>query len=98
MNMLVKILERFGLLTEDLDYHILRASMVIIFPFFGYQKWFEYEARVLIPYISWPSHLLVVSRLRYPGGELVPGMLRMAHLRASVRRVLGQESWDPWCH
>jgi uncharacterized membrane protein YkgB len=36
----------------DLDYHILRASMVIIFLFFGYQKWFEYEAQVLIPYIS----------------------------------------------
>jgi uncharacterized membrane protein YkgB len=25
--------------------------MVIIFLFFGYQKWFEYEAQVLIPYI-----------------------------------------------
>jgi uncharacterized membrane protein YkgB len=38
--------------TGDLDYHIVRASMVIIFLFFGYQKWFEYEAQVLIPYIS----------------------------------------------
>lgn len=37
---------------DDLDYHILRASMVIVFLFFGYQKWFEYEAEVLIPYIS----------------------------------------------
>jgi uncharacterized membrane protein YkgB len=26
--------------------------MVVIFLFFGYQKWFEYEAQVLIPYIS----------------------------------------------
>jgi Protein of unknown function, DUF417 len=26
--------------------------MVIIFVFFGYQKWFQYEADVLIPYIS----------------------------------------------
>ena len=26
--------------------------MVIIFLFFGYQKWFEYEAQTLIPYIS----------------------------------------------
>ena len=25
---------------EDLDYHIVRASMVIMFFFFGYQKWF----------------------------------------------------------
>ena len=26
--------------------------MVLIFLFFGYQKWFEYEAQALIPYIS----------------------------------------------
>ena len=26
--------------------------MVIIFFFFGYQKWFDYEAQALIPYIS----------------------------------------------
>jgi uncharacterized membrane protein YkgB len=39
-------------LRRDFEYHLLRASMVIIFLFFGYQKWFEYEARVLIPYIS----------------------------------------------
>jgi len=37
---------------NDLDYHLMRISMVIIFAFFGYQKWFEYEAEALIPYIS----------------------------------------------
>jgi len=52
MNPLRSRLIRFGLLTEDLDYHLLRASMVIIFLSFGYQKWFEYEARVLIPFIG----------------------------------------------
>src|SRR3984893_6317192 len=52
MNSLINILTKSGLLTKDLDYHLLRASMVIIFLFFGYQKWFEYEAQVLIPYIS----------------------------------------------
>ena len=52
MDFLIKILSKSGLLTKDLDYHLLRASMVIIFLFFGYQKWFEYEAQVLIPYIS----------------------------------------------
>jgi uncharacterized membrane protein YkgB len=52
MNSLVKILSKSGLLTEDLDYHLIRAPMVIVFLFFGYQKWFEYEAQVLIPYIS----------------------------------------------
>src|SRR5512132_82737 len=52
MNALTSILIRFGLLKEDLDYHLLRASMVIIFLAFGYQKWFEYEAQTLIPFIS----------------------------------------------
>jgi len=52
MNALINLLSRFGLLKEDVDYQLLRASMVVIFLFFGYQKWFDYEAQVLIPYIS----------------------------------------------
>src|SRR5215471_5726199 len=52
MNSLVKRLARSPLLTPDLDYYLIRAAMVIVFVLFGYQKWFEYEARVLIPYIS----------------------------------------------
>jgi uncharacterized membrane protein YkgB len=52
MNALIQILAKSGLLTKDLDYHLIRASIVIIFFFFGYQKWWEYEAQVLIPYIS----------------------------------------------
>jgi uncharacterized membrane protein YkgB len=59
MNMLIRIFTKFGLLTKDLDYHLVRASMVIIYFFFGYQKWFPYEAQGLIPFfkngplISW---------------------------------------------
>jgi uncharacterized membrane protein YkgB len=52
MNSLIKVLIKFGILTEDLDYHLIRAAMVIIFFFFGYQKWFAYEVERLIPYIS----------------------------------------------
>jgi uncharacterized membrane protein YkgB len=52
MNSLIRILTKSGLLSEDLDYHVVRASMVLIFLLFGYQKWFEYEAQTLIPYIS----------------------------------------------
>src|SRR5215471_10329726 len=52
MNLLIKILTKLGLLKEDLDYHVVRASMVIIYFFFGYQKWFAYEAQTLIPFIS----------------------------------------------
>jgi uncharacterized membrane protein YkgB len=52
MNPLIRILTRLGLLKKDLDYHLVRASMVIILFFFGYQKWFAYEAQGLIPFIS----------------------------------------------
>jgi len=52
IDSLARVLVRLGILTEDLDYHLLRASMVIIFFFFGYQKWWAYEAERLIPYIS----------------------------------------------
>ncbi len=52
MKLFIKILIRLGILKKDLDYHLLRASMVIIYLFFGYQKWFNYEAQTLIPFIS----------------------------------------------
>src|SRR5437773_10717815 len=52
MKWLINALTKLGLLNEDLDYHLIRGSMVVLFLFFGYQKWFEYEAQVLIPYIS----------------------------------------------
>jgi uncharacterized membrane protein YkgB len=52
VNSLVKLLARSPLLTPDLDHYLVRAALVIIFVLFGYQKWFDYEARVLIPYIS----------------------------------------------
>jgi uncharacterized membrane protein YkgB len=52
MNLLINVLAKLGLLKEDLDYHVVRASMVIIYFFFGYQKWFAYEAQELIPFIS----------------------------------------------
>lgn len=52
MNSLIKILAKSGLLKGDLDYHLIRASMVLIFLLFGYQKWFDYEAQGLIPFIS----------------------------------------------
>jgi len=52
MNYLIKLLSESGLLKKDLDYHLIRASMVIIFVMFGYQKWFEYEAQVIRPFIA----------------------------------------------
>jgi uncharacterized membrane protein YkgB len=52
MKAVIRMLGRLGLFRESLDYQLLRASMVIMYFFFGYQKWFEYEAKALIPFIS----------------------------------------------
>jgi uncharacterized membrane protein YkgB len=52
MNSLIKLLAKLGVLKKDLDYHFVRASMVIIYFFFGYQKWFDYEAQGLIPFFT----------------------------------------------
>ncbi len=52
MNSLIKTLARSRLFQGDLDYHLVRASMVLVFLLFGYQKWFEYEAQTLIPFIK----------------------------------------------
>jgi uncharacterized membrane protein YkgB len=48
---IVRALTNIGLLKEDLDYNLLRGSMVIIFFFFGYTKWHQYAAQVMIPFI-----------------------------------------------
>jgi uncharacterized membrane protein YkgB len=52
VELLAAVLTKLGLLGADADYHLLRASMVIIFFFFGYQKWWPYEVDRVIPYIS----------------------------------------------
>ena len=49
MNSLFNTLARSRLVKGDLEVHLLRGSMVVIFVLFGYQKWFEYEAQTLIP-------------------------------------------------
>jgi uncharacterized membrane protein YkgB len=49
---LAKILAGLGLLSEEFEYHVLRASMVITFAFFGYTKWHQYAVELLMPFIS----------------------------------------------
>jgi hypothetical protein len=76
MDALIKTLAKSGLLREDLDYHLIRASMVIIFLFF----WVSEVVRprgvgVDSLYQQRASHLLDVSRVRHPGSQLVPGRL-----------------------
>jgi uncharacterized membrane protein YkgB len=52
MNRLANILASLRLFKGDLDNHLVRASMVIIYFFFGYEKWFNYGAQGLIPFFT----------------------------------------------
>ena len=52
MNTLITRVSRTGLFSGDLDYHLVRASMVFTFIIFGYQKWFSFEAHQITPFIS----------------------------------------------
>jgi uncharacterized membrane protein YkgB len=50
--------------------------MVIIFLFFGYQKWFDYEAQTLIPYISQKLQMIwrkaTVHKSGWPSAMILP--------------------------
>src|ERR1700754_1889063 len=50
MNAIAQLLSRSGLM--KVNYRLLRAAMVIIFAWFGYDKWFESEIRGLLPIIT----------------------------------------------
>ena len=99
MNALIQVLAKSGLLTKDLDYNLICASMVLIFLAFGYQKWFAYEAPVLIPYISnGPLSFWMHSAFGIRGGQLVSGCFRVAIRHAVVPRTLDQATGNPGSH
>ena len=52
MDRLIQFLSKKAAFQGDLDYKLIRASMVIIYFFFGYQKWFDYEMQGLIPFFT----------------------------------------------
>jgi uncharacterized membrane protein YkgB len=55
VNKLDSLLEKLAssrVFKSDFDYHLVRGSMVFVFLMFGYQKWFDYEAQGLIPFIE----------------------------------------------
>ena len=97
MGILIKTLSRMGLLQGDLDYHLVRASMVIIYFFFGYQKWFDYEAQGLIPFfthgplIFWMVPVFGIKGATYLLGisEWLFGALLLAGLWNKKLGVLG---------
>jgi hypothetical protein len=94
MNFIIKSLIKLGILKKDLDYHLLRALMVMIFLFFGYQKWFERGAGFDYLYQSWPPHLLVVPRLRHAWSNLLSWRRGMAIRSTVARWILEQEGGD----
>lgn len=79
MHLVTKILIRLGILKDALDHHLVRASMVIVFLFFGYSKWFAYEAQGLIPYVS--------------HGPLISWMYPVFGIRGAGR-FLGVSEWS----
>jgi len=97
MNYLIRLFDRLGILASEIDYHLIRASMVLIFLFFGYQKWFEYEAQALIPYISngplifW---MYPVFGIRGACGFL--GDRGMGLWGTDIYRILEQDGRSPW--
>jgi uncharacterized membrane protein YkgB len=52
MNYIASLIGRTGIMKRDFDYKLIRAAMVIIFLWFGYDKWFNVEIRNLVPLIS----------------------------------------------
>jgi uncharacterized membrane protein YkgB len=52
MDQLITRMSKLSILRGDFDYHFMRLTMIIVFIVFGCQKWFDYEAHALIPFIS----------------------------------------------
>jgi hypothetical protein len=52
LTVLIETLATMGLLKDDLHYHFIQSSIVIIYFFFGYQKWFDHEAKGLAPFFK----------------------------------------------
>jgi uncharacterized membrane protein YkgB len=97
MKTLIKFLTNTLVSQGDLDYHLVRASMVIIYFFFGYQKWFDYEAQGLIPFfthgplISWMYPVFGIKGSSYFLGvsEWLFGALLLAGFWNKKLGVLG---------
>lgn len=75
MNLLINLLTKIRLLKGALGYHLVRTSMVIVYFFFGYQKWFDYEAQGLIPFFTHgPLILWMYPVFGIKGSSYLPGV------------------------
>jgi uncharacterized membrane protein YkgB len=97
VNWLIKTLAKMRLFKGDVDNHIVRASMVLIYFIFGYQKWFEYEAQGLVPFfthgplIFWMYPVFGIRGSAYCLGasEWLIGLLLLAGFRNKKIGILG---------
>jgi hypothetical protein len=94
MNRLTNILANLRLFKGDLDNHLVRASMVIIYFFFGYEKWFNYGAQGLIPFfthgplIFWMYPVFGIRGSTY--------LLGVSEWLFGAMLVSGTKSWGSW--
>ena len=52
MGWLFDRIARMRIFQGDFDNHLVRASMILIYCIFGYQKWFAFEAQGLVPFFT----------------------------------------------
>jgi uncharacterized membrane protein YkgB len=52
LKTLIWMANRLGLLQPEHSYKLLRASLILIFLMFGYGKWFEYAAQLMVNFIT----------------------------------------------
>lgn len=52
MDQFIAKLAKLEIVRSDLDLHFVRATMIVVFYAFSCQKWFDYEAQALVPFIS----------------------------------------------
>ncbi|XUJ32076.1 DUF417 family protein [Bradyrhizobium japonicum] len=101
MDHLIKKLSELDLVRGDFDYHATRVAMIIVFFVFSCQKWFDYEAHALIPFISngplifWLYPVFGVRGAAYFLGsaELLFGFLLLLGFWSRRLAVLGR-----WAH
>ena len=96
MDHLIKKLSELDLVRGDFDYHVTRVAMIVVFFVFSCQKWFDYEAHGLIPFISNGPLIfwLYPASWRARRG-LLPGFSGIAVWIASSARLLEQKTGGP---
>lgn len=87
---LARIMARLGLLSDNLEYNVLRASMVLIFAFFGYTKWHQYAAQVMVPFISHSPFIFWL----YPAFGLRGGARFLGASEWTICALLYAGFWD----